>query len=407
MSSSTALTELLALSSKQLVIKLRYHPCKQSDGWLLLDHLGHGVDASHIARAAAGNDRIRVSSCGRWVWVSDSKASALASASLKSTCTSLSAVAGPCHSRPTYRPPLRSYPKPSVVLRRAAQKTTTTSRETDALAICNTRSATRVVGLAPSLESPGGFRPTPLRSYLPDTDAPRATSRSRSPRGPRGTRHTFVAYRCPRTFLFEDRTPGHLSHRLFSASLCLSKTLRFDESGQFSYDAMGFFSLYQLRSHPRSPLFNYCLSERDVREIVSSCPKRRFQLRSVGDLYEIRACQGHSARMDRLVDLRAFGPWLPLDLLPRHLYHATQRCRLTSIFDRGLDARDRLHIHFLELDPVSAEPRDVRRGADVFLRISAKQAFHMGVRFHLSPNGYYLTRGDSCGVVPGRILSVV
>ena len=114
----------------------------------------------------------------------------------------------------------------------------------------------------------------------------------------------------------------------------------------------------------------------DIEDIVESDSKGRYEIVKG----RIRAVQGHSHTVD--LGLTPVEP-------PPTIYHGTVHSAVRGIFQDGIQARSRTHVHMSgDLDTAIEVGR--RRGEAVILRIDAARAHADGVAFYLSKNGVWL-----------------
>lgn len=123
-------------------------------------------------------------------------------------------------------------------------------------------------------------------------------------------------------------------------------------------------------------------------ECVETNDKKRFSFDATGNL--IRANQGHSVEVD--LQLKATTP-------PKVLYHGTVEKFLDSIFENGLDKRNRHHVH-LSKDIETATKVASRRGKPIILKVNAEKMHEQNFQFFESENGVWLTNN-----VPVEFLS--
>ena len=107
--------------------------------------------------------------------------------------------------------------------------------------------------------------------------------------------------------------------------------------------------------------------------------KKRFILNE--DKTRIRANQGHSIDIDL-----ALKPQQP----PEFLYHGTAEANLASIFEKGIEKRNRQHVH-LSQDKETATKVGMRHGKPQILTIKTGEMFQDGIDFYLSENNVWLT----------------
>lgn len=132
------------------------------------------------------------------------------------------------------------------------------------------------------------------------------------------------------------------------------------------------------------------ISREQLKTVVETNDKQRFSLSEDG--HRIRANQGHSIKVD--LALEAIEP-------PEKLYHGTATRFLKSIFQHGLQARSRHHVH-LSKDMETAIKVGQRHGKPFILEIEAQRMNVDGHKFYCSANGVWLTDN-----VPPQYFSVI
>ncbi len=113
--------------------------------------------------------------------------------------------------------------------------------------------------------------------------------------------------------------------------------------------------------------------------VVARNDKQRFAFSEDG--LRIRANQGHSIKVDLA--------YLPVEP-PEILYHGTAERNLISIFKKGLQKRQRHHVH-LSADKATALNVGQRYGKPKILLVRAKEMQAQGHLFYCSENGVWLT----------------
>lgn len=113
-------------------------------------------------------------------------------------------------------------------------------------------------------------------------------------------------------------------------------------------------------------------------DVVANNDKKRFSYSDDG--LKIRANQGHSVAVDL-----GLSPQTP----PPVLYHGTARDNLDGIWQAGLTAQSRHHVH-LSSDVETAIKVGKRHGAVAVLRVDTAQMVADGVVFYRSANGVWL-----------------
>lgn len=116
-----------------------------------------------------------------------------------------------------------------------------------------------------------------------------------------------------------------------------------------------------------------------VEEVIVKCDKQRFAWDEIHD--RVRANQGHSVAVQ--LDLPECEP-------PDTLFHGTVDRFLSAIRTKGLQKRNRHHVH-LSGDRQTAQKVGQRRGKPVILNVDAKRMQADGYKFYLSNNGVWLT----------------
>lgn len=117
----------------------------------------------------------------------------------------------------------------------------------------------------------------------------------------------------------------------------------------------------------------------ELDEIVETNDKKRFIFN--GDKTRIRANQGHS------IDINlALIPQQP----PEFLYHGTAQSNIDSILEKGIEKRNRQHVH-LSQDIETATKVGMRHGKPIILTINTEKMFDDGIEFYLSENNVWLT----------------
>jgi putative RNA 2'-phosphotransferase len=142
-------------------------------------------------------------------------------------------------------------------------------------------------------------------------------------------------------------------------------------------DENGWANVEELRSKSASNKIYFTLEELDV--VVETNDKKRFIFNE--DKKKIRANQGHSIEIDL-----ALKPQQP----PEFLYHGTAQNNVDSILEKGIEKRNRQHVH-LSLDKETATKVGMRHGKPIILTIRTGKMFEDGVLFYLSENGVWLT----------------
>ncbi|MEC3874226.1 RNA 2'-phosphotransferase [Chryseobacterium salviniae] len=142
-------------------------------------------------------------------------------------------------------------------------------------------------------------------------------------------------------------------------------------------DEKGWAGVEELKEKSAENNIYFTLEELD--EIVETNDKKRFIFNE--DKTKIRANQGHSI----VVDL-ALKPQQP----PEFLYHGTAENNVNSILEKGIEKRNRQHVH-LSSDKDTASKVGMRHGKPILLTIMTGKMHQDGIVFYLSENNVWLT----------------
>ncbi|WP_415324692.1 RNA 2'-phosphotransferase [Chryseobacterium sp. MMS23-Vi53] len=146
--------------------------------------------------------------------------------------------------------------------------------------------------------------------------------------------------------------------------------LNLDENGWTSVDEL-------ITKSKRDSYEGFTFEE--LEEMVETNDKKRFIFNE--DKTRIRANQGHSIDIDL-----ALKPQQP----PEFLYHGTAERNRDSILEKGIEKRNRQHVH-LSQDKETATKVGMRHGKPLILIIKTKEMFNDGIEFYLSENNVWLT----------------
>lgn len=142
-------------------------------------------------------------------------------------------------------------------------------------------------------------------------------------------------------------------------------------------DENGWANVDELITKSKNDSQGFTFEELD--EIVQTNDKKRFIFNE--DKTRIRANQGHS------IDINlALIPQQP----PEFLYHGTAQSNIDSIFEKGIEKRNRQHVH-LSQDIETATKVGMRHGKPIILTINTEKMFDDGIEFYLSENNVWLT----------------
>jgi len=146
------------------------------------------------------------------------------------------------------------------------------------------------------------------------------------------------------------------------------------------------------------------LTLEDLQEIESSCEKQRFKIIREGDLYYMRANQGHSMPgIDPADLLTQIGD--PSEILT--CIHGTYKKFWSKIRDTGLNKMTRNHIHFTTSEVQNEESRSgFRKSCDLLIYIDTTKAMSEGCIFFRSANNVILSPGFD-GIIPSKYFAKV
>lgn len=149
------------------------------------------------------------------------------------------------------------------------------------------------------------------------------------------------------------------------------------ETINLKLDKNGWANVEELRE--KCSKHNVDFTSEELDEVVETNDKKRFIFNE--DKTKIRANQGHSVDIDL-----ALKPQQP----PEFLYHGTAQTNIESILEKGIEKRNRQHVH-LSQDKETATKVGMRHGKPVILTIRTGKMFEDGILFYLSENNVWLT----------------
>lgn len=126
-----------------------------------------------------------------------------------------------------------------------------------------------------------------------------------------------------------------------------------------------------------------------LNHIVATNSKKRFAFNDKFD--KIRASQGHSVEIE--LGYKNQKP-------PEILFHGTSEKSVQSILDKGLEKRNRQHVH-LSSDTETAIKVGQRHGKAIVFEILAERMYNDKFEFYISENGVWLT-----DIVPPKYLKI-
>lgn len=116
-----------------------------------------------------------------------------------------------------------------------------------------------------------------------------------------------------------------------------------------------------------------------LNHLVATNSKKRF---AFNDTFEkIRASQGHSVEIE--LGYKNQKP-------PEILYHGTSEKSVDSILEKGLEKRNRQHVH-LSSDTETAIKVGQRHGKPIVFKVIAEEMYKDNFQFFISENGVWLT----------------
>jgi putative RNA 2'-phosphotransferase len=153
----------------------------------------------------------------------------------------------------------------------------------------------------------------------------------------------------------------------------ISHALRHEpEKYNISLDTEGWCSVKILSENLKIP-------KDQIEFIVTNCDKQRFSIENG----KIRANQGHSIKEVVIKHKRIEKDY------PETLYHGTKTYNLKSILDKGLESRERQHVHLSPNIESAKKVASRREGNSVILEIKTSRLIEQGL--FLSENKVYLT----------------
>lgn len=152
-------------------------------------------------------------------------------------------------------------------------------------------------------------------------------------------------------------------------------------------DQNGWIDVYQLID--KSNKYGIEFDRETLNHIVATNSKKRFAFNDKFD--KIRASQGHSVEIE--LGYKNQRP-------PKILFHGTSEKSVQSILDKGLEKRNRQHVH-LSSDIETAIKVGQRHGKPIVFEILAEKMYNDKFEFYISENGVWLT-----GNVPTKYLKI-
>lgn len=144
---------------------------------------------------------------------------------------------------------------------------------------------------------------------------------------------------------------------------------------------------------------NYKLDKQTILQIVESCAKQRFGIKTEGTETFIRANQGHSQAVGNQINSEKL--LVKLTEPVSGVFHGTYKKHMESIKATGLNRMDRQHIHLAKgLNAASGKRFD----CNLLVYVDMGKAMADGIVFYESTNGVILTEGID-GILPAKYLT--
>lgn len=148
------------------------------------------------------------------------------------------------------------------------------------------------------------------------------------------------------------------------------------------------------------------ITESDIRQVVDTNDKKRFELELVNNDLMIRAVQGHSKEFETIINDEESLTKITVPL--EKCIHGTYKNVLRIIQTDGLRSMSRTHIHFTTGEPGNKEViSGMRSSAEVLIYIDMALAMADGIDFFISNNGVVLTKGLNGVLAPKYFRNVV
>lgn len=138
-----------------------------------------------------------------------------------------------------------------------------------------------------------------------------------------------------------------------------------------------------------------------IKNVVINNDKQRFILMEDKEVLYIRACQGHSQALGKLIHDEKLLKKItkPYDIC----FHGTYKKFAQSIKKKGLKAMGRKHIHLINSFTAKS---GVRPNVNAFIHIDMESAMNDGIEFFESENGVILTKGKD-GILDPKYINKV
>lgn len=149
------------------------------------------------------------------------------------------------------------------------------------------------------------------------------------------------------------------------------------ETIDIQLDQNGWVDVYELID--KSNKYGIQFDRETLNHIVATNSKKRFAFNDKFD--KIRASQGHSVEIE--LGYKNQKP-------PEILFHGTSQKSVQSILDKGLEKRNRQHVH-LSSDTETAIKVGQRYGKPIVFKILAEKMYNDKFEFYISEMGVWLT----------------
>lgn len=148
------------------------------------------------------------------------------------------------------------------------------------------------------------------------------------------------------------------------------------------------------------------MSIENIKEIVNTNEKKRFELMEKNGILMIRASQGHSKEMKDTIDETKLLNEIIVPL--KKCIHGTDYESWKIIKKTGLKPMNRMHIHCAISEPNDVKVTSgVRSSSKVLIYLNMKLAIEDGMKFYMSTNEVILTNGINGEVHPRYFEKIV
>lgn len=145
----------------------------------------------------------------------------------------------------------------------------------------------------------------------------------------------------------------------------------------------------------------------DIKYIVDTNSKKRYELLEENGMMYIKASQGHSKHIGKQIDQTTAFKLITNPEIYSKCIHGTDRKSWKLIKKTGLNRMTRQHIHFALSEPSdSTVISGARSSSTILIYVDMKKAMDDGIIFYLSDNGVILSEGVE-GVIDPQYFSKV